>query len=324
MIPQSLLLPLLALAAAAEPTTPVERAEVSFTSDDAKNNVPDRFRLEPHKFTVKVQRKFDLVHSGVEVFDVQFPSPVMSPHEVNNTVYAEYFRPKGVKGKIPAVLVLDILQGNGMVSRGEAMWLAQNGIAALAITMPYYGNRRPTEGKHRMLTTDVDQSVANVRQVVLDCRRAVAWLATQPEVDDTRLGVVGTSLGSFMGGLLAAGEPRLTRICLLLGGGGLVDAFYNHPQAGLIARALELGGLSRKALEQIIAPIDPLTYADRLKGRKLLLIGASRDDVVPPAALTKLWEATGKPKILWYDATHVGFAVYAFPAMQAVITHIKE
>jgi dienelactone hydrolase len=222
------------------------------------------------------------------------------------------------------VVVLDILQGNGLVSRGAAMWLAQNGVAALAVTMPYYGPRRPAEGRHRMLTPDVDRSVENVRQTVLDCRRAVAWLGSRPEVDADRLGVVGTSLGSFMGGLVAAAEPRVQTACLLLGGGGLVDAFYNHPQAQLVAQAMALAGITREKLSRQIAPVDPLTYADRLKDKRLLLIGASRDDIVPPEAMKRLWEATGRPKIVWLDATHVGAAAHAFTAMNAVIAHVKE
>ncbi len=309
---------------AAEPGPPATEGEVRFVCDDEKCHVPDRFRLPPHEFPFEQRLKYDLTHSGVEVFDVTFPSPVTSPHPENNTVYAEYFRPKRAGGKLPAVVVLDILDGKGVVSRGAAMWLAQHGVAAMALTMPYYGPRRPAGVRVRMLSPDVDRSVANVRQAVLDGRRAVAWLGSRPEVDPDRLGVVGTSLGSFTGGLLAAAEPRVHSACLLLTGGGLVDAFYSHPQAGLIAQALLLAGVTREKLQRLIAPVDPLTYADRLRDKKLLLIGASRDDVVPPEALRRLWEATGRPKIVWFDATHVGAAAYAFPAMNAVIAHVKE
>jgi hypothetical protein len=82
-------------------------------------------------------------------------------------------------------------------------------------------------------------------------------------------------------------------------------------------------GLKKEKLKAIIDPIDPLTYADRLKPKRLLLIGASRDEVVPPMALKALWQATGQPSIVWLDATHVGAAAYAFPAMKAVIQHVK-
>jgi dienelactone hydrolase len=311
------------LNAAAPAASPVTSGEVRFACDDATCGVPEQFRLADHTFHYQQQLRYDLEYSGVEVYSVRFPSPVESPHVVNNTVHAEYFRPKNASGKVPAVVVLDILQGNALVSRGAAMWLAQNGIAAMAITMPYYGPRRPAAGP-RMLTPDIEKSVANVRQTVLDSRRAVAWLAARPEVDTDRLGVVGTSLGSFMGGLLAAAEPRVQTACLLLGGGGLVDAFYSHPKTQWLTLALLTVGVTKEKLQRQIAPVDPLTYADRLRDKKLLLIGASRDDIVPPEAMKRLWEATGKPKIVWLDATHVGAAAHVFTAMNAIIAHVKE
>jgi cephalosporin-C deacetylase-like acetyl esterase len=164
--------------------------------------------------------------------------------------------------------------------------------------------------------------MAAVRQTVLDCRCAAAWLAGRPEVDADRLGVVGTSLGGLVGALVAAAEPRLKNVCLILTGGGLVDAFYDHPRAKPYTRALDLLG-GKEALKKAIAPADPITYAGQLRGKNLLLIAASRDDVIPPRAARALWEATGKQKILWVDSTHVGAAVYAFPVMRAVVAHVK-
>jgi dienelactone hydrolase len=305
----------LLLAPAAEPGT------VAFQSDDARFAVPERYRLAPHTFPVEVGPTLDLPYSGVTVSHVRFPSAVESPHPANNTVHAEYFRPTG-PGKYPAVIVLDILDGKQVVSRTQALWLAQNGVAALVVTMPYYGPRR--EGNNlRMLSPDVDHTLAAFRQAVLDNRRAVAWLASRSEVDATKLGVVGTSLGSFLAALTVESEPRLRTACLLLTGGGLVDAFYDHPRAAPFRKVNEFIGGSKEKLKALFAPIDPITYAERLKGKRVLFLGASRDDVVPPQACTRLWEAAGKPEIKWFDATHVGAAAYMFPAMKAVIVHVK-
>src|SRR5262245_53824946 len=155
----ALALSTLLLTPAADPGT------VSFQSEDAKFAVPDRYRLAPHTFAVEVEPALDLPYSGVTVSHVRFPSAVESPHSANNTVHAEYFRPAAA-GKYPAVIVLDILDGKQVVSRGQALWLAQNGIAALVVTMPYYGPRR--EGSNlRMLWPSVDHRVATVRQRVL-------------------------------------------------------------------------------------------------------------------------------------------------------------
>lgn len=297
--------------------------DVNCASNDAKANVPEVFRLAPHSFKAEVAPKFELPHSKIEVLTVTFPSPVKSPDEANNTVHAEYFRPT-TPGKKPAVIVLDILQGNQLVARSQALWLAQHDVAALVVYMAYYGPRRPAGSKERMLTPDVEKSVANVKQTVLDCRRATAWLASREEIDSERLGVLGTSLGSFIGGVVAAAEPLLSRACLLLGGGGLVDSFSEQPKAELIVKALAVFGITRTRLKKMIDPVDPLTYAEQLKAKKLLLVAASKDDVVPPAAMTRLWEATAKPKLVWVDATHVGAAAHLFPMMRDVVAHMTK
>ena len=118
-----------------------------------------------------------------------------------------------------------------------------------------------------MLTPDVERSWTNVRQTVLDCRRAVAWLAARPEVDADRLGIFGTSLGSFMGALVAAAEPRVHSACLLLGGGGLVDAYYDHPRAGWLAQAC-CSPDSKEPVKRQIAPVDPITCGERSRPRR--------------------------------------------------------
>jgi len=329
-VPMRLLISLLAcgLAGAAAAADPVTRGTVpvSVAGDEAAR-VPPEYRLKAEDFAFEARVKYDLRYSGVEVIAVTFPTALPSAFAVNNTVHCEYFRPKGLAKPGPAVIVLDILDGAGVVSRGQAMWLAVHGVPAICMTMPYYGPRRPddkTAGKQRFLSMDVASSLDHVRQCVLDARRAVAWLATQPDVDPAKLGLVGTSLGSFMGGIVAASEPRITSASLLLGGGGLVDAFAEHPQGAAVFAALRVVGLSKATLQGVVARVDPITYAEQLKAKRLLLIAASRDDIVPPVAMRQLWRATGEPKILWYDATHVGSAQFVFPMMNAVLAHIRD
>src|SRR5438045_1981690 len=82
--------------------------------------------------------------------------------------------------------------------------LAQNGAAALVVYMAHYGPRRPPGSKVRLLSANVERTLDGIRQTVLDCRCAAAWLAGRPEIDPDRLGLVGTSLGSLIGGVAAA------------------------------------------------------------------------------------------------------------------------
>jgi len=178
-------------------------------------------------------------------------------------------------------------------------------------------------GGPALITLNLEHTMNGIRQTVLDCRCATSWLESRPEIDAKKLGIMGTSLGSFVSALVAAMEPRLDRVVLLLGGGGLVDAFFEHPKAKPIFQVADLVGLTKDKLKKMIEPADPLTYASLLKERKLLMIAASRDDIVPPIAAQRLWEATGKPKIIWLDATHVGAALYVFHVAGPIVEHFK-
>lgn len=293
---------------------------VTFRNLSSRESVPETYWLDDHTFPYKLRLRREI--NGVELWDLQFPSPVSSPYPENNTVVGEYYRPKGA-GPFPAVIVLDILGGDQTLGRLQASLFAQNQIAALFVQMAYYGPRRPVGSRVRLVSPDLDHSLAAVRQTVLDVRRATAWLASRPEVDDERLGIVGTSLGSFMGSLAAEMEPRLRRVAIVLGGGGLVDAFYDHPKAAPVRLLYEMFGGSKERLATELAIVDPLTRAANLRDRRVLMIAASRDEVVPPSATRRLWHALGEPKIVWYDATHTGAAAYLMAALREVIAHLK-
>jgi dienelactone hydrolase len=301
---------------------PAESGKVTFKAIDDQSSVAERYRLEPYEFEYQLKPRRELVVSGIEIYDLTFPSPVKTKYRENNTVHAEYWLPKG-KGPFPGVILLDILDGSMVVSHGIATVLTANGIAALCVHLPYYGPRHPEGEKVRLLSPDIPQTLDGIRQAVLDNRCATAWLESRPEIDPKKLGIHGTSLGSFGAALTAAAEPRLQKVSLMLGGGGLVDAYWDHPQAKPYLQIIALWGGDKETLKKAIAPVDPITYAEQLKKRDLLMIAASRDDVVPPTAAKALWEATGKQKIVWFNATHVGAAMYLFDATEHIVRHFK-
>jgi dienelactone hydrolase len=299
---------------------PVEKGTVHFQPAGDQQNVPERYRLDEHTFACELAPKTELPGCDVDVFWLRFPSPVTSPTPENNTVWAEYYRPRG-KGPFPAVIVLDITAGDQRVSRMIATHLAANGIAGLFVQMSYYGPRRPPGSKLRFLSPDVNRTLENVRQTVLDLRRAAAWMASRPEIDAGRLGILGTSLGSFMAALTAEMEPRLGRVAILLGGGGLADAYYDDPRAKALRTVYEALGGSKEKFAKWVAPADPLTCAANLKERKVLMIAARHDEVVFPRMAEALWKASGRQKIVWLDSTHYGAVAYIVPALRQVVDH---
>jgi dienelactone hydrolase len=302
---------------------PVEKGSFRFTPVDDQKDVPERYRLSPRDFTYELERKLDLPALGVTVSRLRFPSPVTSKHPANNIVHAEYYRPAG-KGPFPAAIVLDITGGNQMLSRHIANHLARHGVAGLFVQMAYYGPRKPPGTRLKLMTTDIKHTTAAVTQTVLDLRVATAWLASRPEVDAKRLGITGTSLGSFMSALAGQMEPRLGRVCVLLGGGNFVDGYAGHPLAVPFVTALELAGFRRDGIKRMIAPIDPITCAENLKKRKLLILAASKDEIVPPSMAKMLWEATGRQKIVWYEAGHYTAALHIADGLEHIVEHFTQ
>jgi dienelactone hydrolase len=299
-----------------------ETGMVSFRVVGDQHDVPERYRLENHTFPFEMQWTTHFPNTDVDVYHLRYPSPVTSPHPENNTVHAEYYRPRG-KGPFPGVIVLDITGGDQSLSRLISTQLAQNQIAGLFVQMAYYGPRRPPGTKLRLMSPDIGHTLKAVRQTVLDLRRAAAWLESRPEIDAQRLGILGTSLGSFMSALVGEMEPRLGRVVVLLGGGGLVDAYYDHPQGAAMRKVFETLGGNKEMLARWIAPADPITCAANLKSRQLLIIAGKQDEIVPPSAALALWKASGEQKIVWFDCGHYTAAFYFVPAMHHIVRHLK-
>jgi dienelactone hydrolase len=298
----------------------VETGTVRFRPAADQKNVPQRYRLKPHQFDYRLEQTADLPLSGVEIYHLTFPSPVKSPLKENNTVHAEYYRPKG-KGKFPCVIVLDVTAGNQQLSRIIATHLAQNHIGGLFVQMAYYGPRRPKGSKLRLLSTDIKRTFDGIRQTVLDLRRAAGWMESRPEVDAKRLGIMGTSLGSFFAALTAEMEPRLGRVAVLLGGGGFVDAYYDHPRARAARKLWEAIGGTKEKAARLIAPVDPITCAANLKTHQVLILAAKKDTIVPPRMAEALWKASGRQKIVWYNCDHYSAAFYILPALRELVKH---
>ena len=60
-----------------------------------------------------------------------------------------------------------------------------------------------------------------------------------------------------------------------------------------------------------------------MKDRKVLLIAGKLDDIMPPKATEALWKATGEPKLVWFNCSHYGAALFIGPIMELVVKHFQ-
>jgi dienelactone hydrolase len=304
---------LLLAAASARSDEAVRRGEIDFRPTKGESTVPERFRLAEHRFAFE-QRPQETAATKIRLSEVTFPSPVKTLHEVNNTVHCEYFRPVA-DGKYPGVIVLHILGGDFDLCRLMGRTLSHHGVCALFVKMPYYGPRRPPDLPVRMISVDPKQSVAGMQQAVLDIRRATAWLAAQGEVDGGQLGVFGISLGAITGALAAECEPRLQSVFLVMAGGDIGKVGANSPYAAIAQKKwLESGG-TIDGLVEALRPIDPATYGKNLRGRRVTMVNARYDEIIPRECTLSLWKAAGEPEIIWHDCGHYSMGRFLFDVM---------
>jgi cephalosporin-C deacetylase-like acetyl esterase len=246
---------------AAEELLQIRKGEIHFEPTANQDQaVPELFRLPAATFefaeTPQPEWKGD-----VKVSLVTFPSPVKTLHESNNTVHCEYFRP-AKPGKYPACVVLHILGGDFPLARLFANNLAKNGVAALFLKMPYYGERRPPNSDVRMISSNPTETVHGMAQAVKDIRYAAAWLAAQEEVDPKQLGVFGISLGGITASLATAAEPRFTKCCPVLAGGDLAQVLRSAKERHLdeARRQWIAKGRTLDELDVFMKQVDPCTY----------------------------------------------------------------
>jgi len=203
-------------------------------------------------------------------------------------------------------------------------YLARHGIASALMTLPYHRRRVPP-GQFAgapFTDSDVRRMIQAAGQSAADVSTVVTWLSYQPGIDAHRIGVVGISLGACVAHLAMGKDARLSAGVAVLGGGNLERLRH----ASLVFRLRKDYTHARllPELAEALRQVDPLTYADRNRPRKVLMIEAARDLLMPPRNARVLWEALGRPPIIWVDTNHFGPVLGYRSVIRATATYLQE
>ena len=297
-----------------------ESGEAEFKPTPAEAQVPELFQLEASRFAYTSVRLLET--QAYSVSKVEFPSPIVTQDIANNTVHAEFFEPKKA-GRKPAVVVLHILGADFALSRYIAARLADQGVAALFVKLPYYGERSGPARDRRFLSADIERTVLAMRQGICDVRRAAAWLASRKDVDPEKIGVAGVSLGGIVGSVALAVDPALKQGAFLLAGGNLAKILWEMPEGARYRKAWIDAGKTFADLETLTKPFDPLTHAGRLVGKRVFMMAGNVDEVIPPDYARALWEKAGMPPIVWYDCGHYSAVGFLLPAIRKTVEFLR-
>ena len=223
--------------------------------------------------------------------------------------------------KRPGVIVLHILGADFPLSRYMAARLADRGVAALFVKLPYYGERRPAgeaQRAKRFLSADIERSVTR-------CARRYATsggprlAGGSPGCRPRRTRCLGNQPGRhrvLAGGRGRPGDPGRG---VSAGRGRPATILWEMPEGAAYRKQWIESGRTKQDLKTLTDPFDPLTYADGLKGKRLMMIAGKVDEVVPPASTLLLWEAAGRPPIHWCDCGHYSAVGYLLPGIRQTV-----
>lgn len=244
----------------------------------------------------------------IEEFRVRFPSPVVTGQATNDEVTVRLVLPKRRTGPVPVVLLLHFWgAADQRIERSLASDLARSGVASALVALPYHMERTPPGSRsgERAILPDPNHLISTMTQAVLDVRRTVDFLVTRPEFDRDRVGLAGTSLGSIVGSLVYAVEPRINTAAFMLGGIDVAHILWHSSRVVKVRDELRRQGFTEDKLRLALEPIEPTRYLNSRAGRTFV-IGGKFDTVVPPADTQKLINALPSSEKLWLDTGHYG------------------
>ena len=216
-------------------------------------------------------------------YNLSFPSPIETPHPVNNTVRGRFFEADGPL----AVIVLPQWNAQPGSHLGLCRILQRFGVSALRMSLPYHDERRPDhlERAEYLVGPNIGQTIASNRQAVLEVRRAADWLQDRGY---TRLGVLGTSIGSCIGFVAMAHDPRLEYNAFIHVSSLFADVVWKGLSTSHIRESLE-SAVNLEELRRLWSPISPFPFIHRLEGgRRPMLFLTGKYDLSFPWELSQL------------------------------------
>lgn len=137
---------------------------------------------------------------------LEFTSPANSPFHENNRVHALWFPSEKANGRAMVLLP----HWNSKLPQQNALCsgLARLGVSVLRLSLPYHDKRMPAELSRAdyAVSANICRTIDATRQAVIDIRCCFDWLEQQ---GFTRLGIIGTSLGSCYAFLASAHDKRI-------------------------------------------------------------------------------------------------------------------
>jgi len=201
--------------------------------------------------------------------------------------------PKNTAGPFPIIILLHGLGDHKMVDYvefGTDVFL-KNGYAVMRIDICDHGERKgdfydfDLTGPYKYWSRNI------IHQTVFDLRRTIDFLESRQEIDATRIGYYGISLGGIIGSIFCGVDNRV-KVPIIALAGGQLNLLYERDAFSIDSK-------------NFVSTIEPINFISHISPRPLLMLNAENDEIVPPLMSKLLFNKAEEPKeIIWYNAKH--------------------
>jgi dienelactone hydrolase len=239
---------------------------------------PTDYRLERREVQVFSTRevsdpRLEAKVKGTFADFLRFTSSVRTPYPENNLVNARWFPVLGRR----AIVLLPHWNCDAIAYTSLCRVLNMLGVAVLRLSMPYHDIRMPAEiGRaDYAVSANIGRTLDAARQGVIDIRCCLDWLEQQGY---TRLGIVGTSLGSCYAFLAAAHDPRVGVAAFNHASTYFADVVWHGQSTRHIRQGIE-EKIDLDELRRAWLAISPMSYFEQFSRwpKKSLIVYAKYD-----------------------------------------------
>jgi hypothetical protein len=246
------------------------------------------------------------------VRQMSLPSTVDSSQSID----FEYYDVEGDQ-RTPVVLLLPIFNGQLAIPRFFARYFANQGWAAVVAVR----SRDPLDA--------LVEPAKTVQRNLQDYGRVLDWIEHEPELDASRIGVFGVSLGAMDAVMLTALDQRVNSLVIAMAGGDLSYLLANTNYRRVVRTIDDLAesqGTSRAELGAKLdaeMKLDPLALAPYVDAERVLMIITKTDAIIPFEAQQQLRMGMGSPETMYLVTGH-RTSVLLFPKVRSAAFEFFE